>query len=150
MDIPAEATVRICIGQGFIYHCLLDRTNKDGTRYKKKRFFIVLNKNPKSDAIIVSVTITKQRDNQRAYIEKIGEDPGTLVAISRTDFPRLSVDSFVNCNNAYEKTLFDLIEDVRNGGKVFFEKLPKSIVDALVAGVMKSRQVPTEYKKLLV
>ena len=36
------------------------------------------------------------------------------------------------------------------GGKVFFEKLPRSVMSAIVSGALKSSQVPSDHKKLLI
>lgn len=149
MDIPAKVTVPICIEQGLICHYFLETVNKDGTVYKGNRFFVVLNSNPKNADILILVTITKQVANQREYVKKINEDPDTLISVSPSDFPRLNVDSVVNCNNVYETSLKSLINRIDSGGKVFFEKLPKIVVDALVRGVLKSKQVSSDHKKML-
>jgi hypothetical protein len=149
MEIPAEVTVRVCIEQGSVYHYLLESINNDGILYKGKRFLVVLNKDPKTDMVLILVTVTKQVEHQKEYIKRIGEDPSTLVSISKVNFPRLSVDSVVNCNDIYETSMADLINDIENGGKVFFEKLPKIVIDDLLAGVMKSNMVSLEHKELL-
>ena len=104
----------------------------------------------KIDEILVLVTITTQIARQQDYIKRIGEEYDTLVSITPSDFKRLSANSVVNCNNLYEKTLSSLVSDIENGGKVFFEKLPKDVVASLVSGVLKSKQVSLEHKKLLI
>lgn len=148
--IPASAAIPICIEQGSIYHYKLQHLNHDGTPYIGDRFFIVLNINPKTDTALVLVTITKKIENQEKHIKVIGESLDTLVRITPADFQPLSVDSCVNCNNTYEVTLSELIKKVDNGGKIFFEKLPKNIITDLVSGVMKSNQVPNYQKKLII
>lgn len=150
VEIPAKVIVPICIEQGSIFHYKLEVINHDGTAYKGDRFLIVLNANPKTDEILVLVTITKQVSHQREYIRRIGEDATTLVQISKSDFSRLSAESIVNCNNTYEKTLGDLIDEIEKGGKIFFDKLPKNIVGSLVCGVLMSKQVPQDHKRLLI
>lgn len=150
MQISPDISIPICIEQGSIYHYHLDIENHDGTKYSGDRFFIVLNLNPKTDEILILTTITKQIDKKREFIKRTGEDPSTLVLISPSDFPNLSQDSVVNCNNIYQITLTELIDKVKNGGKIFSYKLPKTIVSALVSGVLVSKQIPEEVKQRLI
>jgi hypothetical protein len=150
MKIPPEVSIPLCIEQGSIYLYEFQATRRDGTEYIGQRFFVVLNVNPKTDEILVLTTITKQIEKQERFIQTVREDTDTLVRISPADFARLSVESVVNCNNTHELTLRQLIEKVEDGGKIFYEKLPKNIMDAIVRGVLKSNLVPAEHKKLLI
>lgn len=150
MQIPLDISIPICIEQGSIYHFHIDIKNQDGTVYGGDRFFIVLNLNPKTDEILILTTITKKIDKNREFIKRIGEDPSTLVLISTSDFSRLSQDSIVNCNNVYQITIKELIDKIKNGGKIFSNKLPKTIINALVSGILKSKQVSPEVKQKLI
>ncbi|MBU2633222.1 hypothetical protein KJ751_01830 [Patescibacteria group bacterium] len=150
MKISPSVTIPVCIEQGCVYLYRLDTTNKDGTKYSGDRFFVVLNVNPKTDTILILTTITKQIQNQKKFIKNIGESPDTLVQITPSDFSPLSQDSIINCNNTHEESLSDLITKVKNGGKVFSEKIPNNIINALTSGVLKSKQVPRDHKKLII
>lgn len=151
MEIPHKVSIPVCIEQGSVYLYCIDIDNKDGTRYSGNRFLIVLNPSPKADKVLVLTTITKQIENQRRFIKSIGEDPDTLVPITPSDFPPLKIDSVVNCNNHYETTLAELIAKVGNGGRVFHQhKLPKTVTNALISGIMKSNQIPPEVKEMLI
>ena len=150
MDISPEVSIPICIEQGSIYHFCIEKINKDGTEYKGERFFIVLNVNPRTDELLILTTITTKIEKQKEYVEKTGEDTQTLVFINKSDFTCLSSDSLVNCNNVYPLSLDLLIKKIKDGGKIFHDKLPKIVIDALVRGVLISKQVPQEYKKKLI
>ncbi len=150
MNIPPEISIPICIEQGAVYLYHLDTVNKDGTLYSGERFFIIMNVSPKTDSILILTTITKQIIKQQEYIKKVGEHPDTLVAISPSDFPPLSTESIVNCNRTYEITLSELIAKIENSGKIFTDRLPKTIIAALISGVVKSNQIAPEIKKLLI
>lgn|SRR3989338_2561516 len=151
MEMPPEISVPLCIEQGSIYHFLLEALNHDGTNYRGNRFFLVLNVNPKTDELLVLTTITSKIQRAEEFVQKIGEDPQTIVKISTSDFSRLSRDSIVNCNNVYSMTKDDLVIRLEgDGAVVFFEKLPKSTIESLVSGVLKSNQVSNEHKKLLI
>jgi len=150
MEIPPNVSIPICIEQGSIYHCHLTKQNNDGTFYDGDRFFIVMNVNPKTDEVLVLTTITKRIDKTKDFIKRICEAPDTLVKITISDFPHLSQDSVVNCNNSYQMSLKDLINKIENGGKIFKHKLPKIVFDAIISGMMKSNQISTEVKEMLV
>lgn len=150
MDIPPKVSIPICIEQGSIYHYQINKTNKDGTEYSGSRFFIVINKNPKTDGVIVLTTITTKTKETKKFIKKICEDEDTIVPIKISDFPNLSQDSIVNCNNYYSIQLEKLIEKIENGGKIFTHQLPKTVINALINGIMKSNQIPTEVKEILI
>jgi len=150
MEIPLKISITTCIEQGAIYHYRITKQNQDGTAYDGNRFFIVINANPKTDEILVLVTITKEIDNVKEFIKKIHEDSDTVVPITISDFPHLSRDSAVNCNNVYQISMKELIKKIENGGKIFKHKLPETIISALISGVMKSNQVSPEVKEMLV
>ena len=150
MDLPPKVVVPICIEQGSIYHYRVELTNRDRSTYRGQRFFIVLNVNPKTDEVIVLTTVTTKIEEAERYVQRVKESPETLVRISRADFPRLSAESVVNCNSTYPSTMPQLIKRIEDGGIIFFEKLPRSVIEALVGGVLKSTQVPNEQKKLLI
>ncbi len=139
----------MCIERGSVYHFHIDKVNDDGSLYSGDRFFIILNLDPKNDKTLITVTITKEVDKQRKFAVYTGEDPKTIVPISKKDFPRLSRDSVVNCNRIYPTNLRELIEKIENGGKIFSDKLPKIIVNALVSGVLNSKRVLPEHKAYL-
>jgi hypothetical protein len=150
MDIKADVSIPICIEQGSIYLYHINVTNHDGSLYDGDRFFIVLNLNPKTDETLILTTITKRVEKQKEFIKRIGEDQSTLVCVSKSDFPNLAHDSVINCNNIYQINLKELIEKVKNGGKIFSHKLPKTVLDALISGVLKSNQVAPDIKQKLI
>jgi len=150
VDIPAKIVVPVCIESGSVYHYDFSADRKDGTTYKGSRFFIVVNINPKTDEVIVLVTVTTKIDKQMEYIKVIGADPDTIVKITPKDFEFLSKESIVNCNNHHVMTMDQLVAKIDNGGKVFHEKLPTDILNRIKAGILKSNQIPPDIKKLVI
>ena len=151
MDMPPEVLVATCIEQGTVYHYEAEFTNHDGSMYRGNRFFIVLNVDPKTDEVIVLTTITKQVTRVETYIARVGEAPETAVRLLPADFSELREESIVNCNSVHSSTREKIVEKLKGeGAVVFFEKIPKTILEHIIAGVMKSNQVPPEFKKLIV
>ena len=149
MDVPPAVRVPICICQGSIYHYHIKRVNHDGSQYEGDRFFIVMNKCPKTDEWLYMVTITRKADNQKRMAKLTGEDSSTIVPITKSDFPKLSQDSVVNCNSIHTLGLKELIKKIQDGGKDFQDNLPNSVISALISGVLKSKEVASEIKQKL-
>ena len=149
MSSPTREKVLASIERGTVFYYSTNIANRDGTAFRGSRYFVVLNSNPKTDDFIILATITTQIANQSKFIKKVGEDPSTLVHVNPTDFAPLKVESVVSCNRVYPTTLNTLIKNIEGGGKMFDEKLPKPIMSAIVSGVMKSGQIESEYKAIL-
>lgn len=145
----AREKVLVSVERGAVFYYSDEIANRDGSSSKKSRYYIILNTNPKTDDFLIVVTITKQIENQTKYIKQTGEDPSTLVPVSMKDFPRLTYPSIVSCNKVYVITLENLIKKIENGGSVISDKLPKTIIDAIVSGVLKSKQIEGEYKSII-
>lgn len=150
MNIPAGISVPRCVEQGSIYHYNLEIKNNDGSIYSGDRFFIVLNVNPLTDTVLVMTTMTTRIQKQERYIKAIGASPNSLVKITKDDFPYLTAETAINCNNTYEISLSELVKKIEQGGKIFFEKLPKSVMDAIISAVVQSSLVSTEHKKMII
>lgn len=150
MTTFAALSVPLLIEKGSVVHYGLELTNRDGTLYKGNRFFVVLNVNPKTDEVLVLVTITSKTEKQEKHIKLTGEDATTLVRISPADLSFLSGDSAINCNNTYPTSLNELVKKIENGGKIYSEKVPNDILNALTSGVLKSNRVPPSHKKLVI
>lgn len=148
MDSTREK-ILASIERGAVFYYSDEIANRDGSSFRGKRYYIVLNTNPKTDDFLILVTITKQIENQTKFIKQIGEDPSTLVPIPMKDFPRLTYPSIVSCNKVYVVTLENLIKKIENGGSIISDKPPKNIIDAIVSGVMKSKQIEGEYKSII-
>lgn len=150
MYVQPSIRIPFCIEQGSVYLYTLEATNADGSEYRGDRFFIVLNTNPKTDQVLVVATITKQVKKKKRLAAIQGEDPSTVVTITPKDFLPLNVESVVDCNKVYDITLKALIGKIESGGKIFSQKLPQTIINNLVSGVLKSNQVSQDFKKLLI
>jgi hypothetical protein len=146
---PLAKEIIASIERGTVFFYWDNIANRDGSNSKKQRYFIVLNSSPKTDDFIVLATVTSKIAGRLEFVKKISGDTSTLVFITPTDFPRLTVPSVINCNQVYPVTLKNLIKKVGNGGIMFPEKIPKLIMSAIISGVMKSNQVEGEYKSII-
>lgn len=58
MDIPIKVRVPLSIEQGSVFNFFIDHHSPK--RQSKNRYFVVMNKNPKTDTLVILVTSTTQ------------------------------------------------------------------------------------------
>ncbi len=147
MDIPVKVRVPLCIEQGsiFNFHMEVEGVN----RQSKNRYFVVLNRNPKTDTALVLVTSTTQIEKRREFVKRAGISEKTIVAVSPEEYAVFTAESAFNCNDVIEVNMSELIRKVEDGGSMNYPKIPESILAKILAGVDQSPRVAPALKKLL-
>jgi len=85
MDIPLKIRIPLCIEQGAVFNF---RMEIDGpNRQSKNRYFVVLNRNPKTDTALVLVTSTTQVAKRKEFVQRAGITDQTIVSISPNEYP---------------------------------------------------------------
>lgn len=146
MDIPLKVRIPICIEQGSVFNFLIDFN--DAKRQSKNRYFVILNRNPKTDRALVLVTSTTQIVKRREYVARMGISEKTIVEVSAGEYSVFSSDSAFNCNEVFEVDMSDLIRKVEDDGSMDYPKMPDSILHRLIDGVKESPVVTEEIKGL--
>jgi len=144
VEISTDIKIATSIEQGTV--CLYVA----GDHIEKKRFNVVVNRNPKSDNSILMVTITSQIEKAKNRIARFAWDPETLVEVGPSEYVLLSMDSIINCNNVVEIPKRSLIEKIDNGGEFTFEKLPQNVVSKIQSGILKSLVVSQDHKEMVI
>lgn len=146
MDMPAEVRVLGAIQSDSVFYFEEETLTTTDAHY-----FVVLNKNPRADEIIILVIASSQLEKRREWAERLGFPAETLVFVSPTDYPLFTKDTVIDCNRAWEKTPQSLV-DKFNAGKlgVCNEVMSTEIVEKLKAGVAASSQIAENIKKQLV
>ncbi len=147
MQIPPAIRIPICIEWGSVFNFFHDA--KGAGRQSKNRYFVVMNRNPKTDAVILLVTSTSQIAKKRKYVRSAGFPEDTVVEVASAEYGPFSCDSAFNCNDLIEVKLSDLITKVASGGSADYPKMPDSIMKKLIRGVKESPMVSEESKRLL-
>ena len=147
IHIPPDVKIPICIERGSVFNFYIDF--KDSSRESKNRYFVVLNRNPKSDIVLLMLTPTTKINKVKMLIQKSKINEKTVVEIRAGEYCALNSDCIFNCNNVFEVKMENLIEKVREGGSMNYPKMPDEIVKHLVVGVKESPNVSQEFKSLL-
>lgn len=112
-------------------------------------YLVVLNPQPLSSEIIVLGVVTSGIEKAEKRITIIGEDSSTLVKVTPKDYPELKHDSVIDCNTPvkYFKWEFEQCFGQLNSKRR--SDMPDYICNAVVNGIITSKQVPPKIKKAL-
>lgn len=147
MDIPPHIRISVRIEQGSVFNFHLD---VDGSgRQSKNRYFVVLNRNPKTDTVLILVTSTTQIAKKMEFVRRAGISKETVVVVSSMEYPAFRDESAFNCNDVHEVCLSDLIRKVEENGSDGYPKMPDGIVGKLIKAVHASPRVVRGVKKFL-
>ena len=147
MDIPPKIRIPLCIEQGCVYNFHME---VDGPgRQSKNRYFVVLNRNPKTDTALILVTSTTQVAKRLEFIKRAGISEKTVVFVSDREYKVFTKESAFDCNEIIEVAMSDLIKKIEDNGSMNYPKIPDSILAKLIVGVNKSPRVSEVFKKML-
>jgi hypothetical protein len=145
MNIPAKVRILAGIQTGSVYYFEEERLSSTEPHY-----FVVLNKNPRTEELLVLVCASSQIKKRKQIARKLGFSPKTLVVISPSEYPPFTKDTVIDCNGVFEKTAQSLIDKLEQGKlKVCTEFMSESIVQGLVQGIIASTQISEKVKKML-
>jgi hypothetical protein len=145
MDIPARVQILAGIRTGAVYYF-----TEESFQSSEPHYFIVLNKNPRTDELLILVCASSQVEKRTEVAKKLGFPTETLVIISPPEFPLFKKQTIIDCNRALERTSQSLIEKLEQGKlKICTELMPISIVEKLILGVLASSQVSKKVQQIL-
>ncbi len=147
MEIPPKVRIPLCIEQGsvFNFHITFDGVG----RQSKNRYFVVVNRNPKTDTVLIMVTSTTQITKRKEFVKRMGISEKTIVSVSPKEYPTFTIESAFNCNDIHEVSMQDLIRKIDDNGSMNYPKIPDSILAKLIIGTNESPNVAPAIKKLL-
>jgi hypothetical protein len=118
-------------------------------RQSKNRYFVVLNRNPKTDTALILVTSTTQVAKRLEFIKRAGISEKTIVFVSDREYKVFTKESVFDCNEVIEVAMSDLIKKIEDNGSMNYPKIPDSILAKLIVGVNESPRVSEAFKKML-
>jgi hypothetical protein len=147
MDIPTKVRVPLSIEQGSVFNFRID-FNEPG-RKSGNRYFVVINRNPKTDKTLVMITPTTQIEKRIEFVRKTKISEKTIVVISPKEYCAFKTESAFNCNDVFEVNMEDLIRKIEDGGSMNYPKISDPIIKKIIAGINESPIVTEEIKKLI-
>jgi len=147
MEIPPKIRVPLCVEQGSVFNFFINFG--DPKRQSKNRYFIVLNRNPKTDTALIMVTSTTQIQKQKEFVKRVGISDKTIVEVKTGEYCIFTNDSAFNCNEVFEVNMSDLIRKIEENGSMNYPKLPDNVLKRIIAGVNESSKISQSIKDLI-
>lgn len=147
MDIPPKVRIPLCIEQGSVFNFRIDFD--EPKRESKNRYFVVLNRNPKTDTVLIMVTSTTQIAKRLEFVKRAGISEQTIVSVGPKEYSVFTNESVFNCNDVFEVNIEDLVRKIEDDGSMNYPKISDSILAKLIIGVNESPRISADIKKLL-
>ena len=147
MEIPPKIRIPLCVEQGSVFNFFV--CFDDSKRQSKNRYFVVLNRNPKTDTALIMVTSTTQIQKKREFVKRAGISDKTIVEVKAKEYSIFTSDSVFNCNEIFEVNMSDLIRKIEKSGSMNYPKFPTNIIKRIMAGVNESPNVSQSVKDLM-
>jgi hypothetical protein len=145
MHIPAEIRVLGPIQRGSVFYFEEETLTTPDAHY-----FIVLNKNPRIEELLVFVCASSQVEKRTQRALKLGFPAETLVYVSPDEYVLFTKDTVIDCNSVFEKTPQSLIDKLTAARlRVCPEIMSPEIVKKLKIGIAMSNQAAERVKRLI-
>lgn len=142
MAQPPRADLNATIKPGSVYYFPdISLTSSD------PHYFIVLNKNPLTDRILLLVCSSSQLHAVRKRREL---RPETVVEISPLEYPDFTKDSIVDCNTVFEKSIRELQRKYDSRQLRVQAVISPNILEKLRDAVLESDMVDGEVQDMLI
>lgn len=147
MEISPKIRIPLCIEQGSVFNFFIDFG--DLRSQSKNRYFVILNRNPKTDVVLIMVTSTTQIQKKREFVKRVGISDKTIVEVKAKEHPIFTSDSVFNCNDVFEVNMSDLIRKIEEKGSMNYPKLSDDILKRIIDGVNESPKISQSIKDLM-
>lgn len=142
INIPPEVQIRSTLRPGSVF-CYEEETHSN----PKYRYFVVLNPEPATADELVLLTATKEVEKAR---RRTALNPSMLILVTPSDYPEFTEEeSAFNCDEAYVKSVAQLVVKLEEGALSLHSYMPAAIVERLRAGVKNSSVVAERTRELL-
>lgn len=113
----------------------------------QSHYFVVLNKNPLTDSVLLLVCSTSRVDSARSRRHLRRE---TLVEVSPAEYSEFTVQSMFDCNTVFDLSLSELQRKYDAGRLRVKLNIGASILEKLRDAVIESDLVEEEIKDILI
>jgi hypothetical protein len=133
------------IETGSVYYFQDDSLSSDEPHY-----FLVLNKNPRTEEFLMLVCASSKVEKRKRIAKRLGFPKKTMVVVSPLQYATFKVESVIDCNRIFEKSIKALSDRLDRGRlKICKELMPKAVIQELITGALASNQVSEKVRKIL-
>ncbi|MDO9547352.1 MAG: hypothetical protein Q7J65_00080 [Candidatus Marinimicrobia bacterium] len=141
-EFSPEARIKASIQPGSVYYFPDEELSSPEPHY-----FIVLNHNPSDDMVLLLVCSSSQIEKVKRRRSGL---PGTCIEIVMSDYKDFTVDSIVDCNNVFKRSINHLVNKLTSGDLKIKSEMNFAIVQRLRSAVLNSTLVSREDKQMLI
>lgn len=131
MDISDEIKLKVTIKQGVVYYFV--HPTMDST---EPHYFVVLNKDPLSDEVILLTCATSQVDKVVSRRKNVSSD--TLVILDKKDCDFLSKETIFDCNSLKSCSVDLLVGKLSAGKLKIVGNVTEDVLEKLLDAVLAS------------
>jgi len=142
MALPPRVDIRTTIEAGSVYYFHDSNLTSPDPHY-----FIVLNKNPQTDGVLLLVCASSRLDAVR---RRRALRPETVVEISPREYPDFTRDSIVDCNTVFERSIRELQLKFDSGRLQVKAVMSPDTLEKLRDAVLESDMVDGEIQDMLI
>ena len=139
--IPSEI-IKASIKLGSVYYFRDERLNSP-----QKHYMVVLNKNPKTDGVILFVCGQSKILNVKRFRSNC--PPKTLIVITPNQYSGFKVDTIFDCNNVFPQSIENIAHKYESEELIVKPEIDAGLVELLRQGVIASRLIEQRFKRIL-
>jgi hypothetical protein len=143
LELPPQV-IRKILKPGSVFYFAHQESTGDEPHY-----FVILNKDPQTDELLILVNATTKIEKRRSYISRNGLPDGTLVVLKPEDAPFLKKESAFDCNYPRMIPVGDLVEKFRTKELKLRGEADATIVEQLRNAVLISPLVDEKTKDVI-
>ncbi len=142
VDVPPEVAIKATIKPGSVYYFV-----EESFASTEPHYFIVLNKTPIIDKLILLVSASSKIEN----VERIRRNfpSETLVIISPAQYTVFKYETIIDCNTIFEKPIDHLVDKLTQGELQLKDEMDQRLVGKLREGVIASPLIEEYIKELI-
>ena len=140
VDLPFD--LRLTLRPGTVYYFV-----HRGLYSVEPHYFIVANRNPQTDTVLLLAVASSQVEKIRARRRTMPE--GTLVPVDPANYAPFDKPTLIDCNQVFELSMGELVAKFTSRELGHHPDLPSDIVARIQAGILASPRVDVAYKKII-
>jgi hypothetical protein len=142
--VPADIHIELTLARGRVYYI------EDGLGVRGRHYYILLNRNPRTDSELVLVMATSNIERVRRFARLRSISMTTVPQVPMGRFPEFTEPTCFQCNDAGSRTKQYLVNLLISGRlHVCTAEMPPDIVETISMGVLDSPMVPEELQRLV-
>lgn len=144
MKIPSDIAIKSVLKPGSVFYFI-----EDSFQSKEPHYFVVLNKDPITENLLLMVNATSNVSDRISWAKKVGLPAATLVEADSRKCTFLAKQSIFNCNSPIIRPLKTLIEKFDDSKLGLKGNVTDEVLEELRQGVILSPLVDGVTKEMI-